>query len=197
MNGDVIQLNDADVLSSTSLNITWKVLKSSYLIEGFNIKYKQIGSTNDYKIEKISDNKKRSHVLNNLLKFTAYEITIEPFSGTVHGSESNTIQIKTKEDVPDQSPNNLNVELETTTSVSIKWQPPSYNKINGIILGYKIHCIANETKFNIFLNTNSTTRAIILGNLIEGMKYCVKVAAYTKIGSGPFTNPPKCIEMGK
>jgi hypothetical protein len=60
----------------------------------------------------------------------------------------------------------------------------------------KINCISNETKYNIHLNTNSTTRAIILENLIEGMKYCVKVAGYTKVGTGPFTQPFKCIEMG-
>ena len=60
----------------------------------------------------------------------------------------------------------------------------------------QINCVANETKYNIHLNTNATTRGIIIENLIEGMKYCIKVAAYTKIGIGPFTQPFKCIEMG-
>ena len=55
--------------------------------------------------------------------------------------------------------------------------------------------MTNETKYNIHLNTNSTTRGIIIENLIEGMKYCIKVAAYTKIGTGPFTQPFTCVEM--
>ncbi len=110
--------------------------------------------------------------------------------------------------------------MESKTSLTIKWQPPPYTSLNGIILGYrvglrssstrrcalflnksyfpkKINCIANETKFNIFLNTNASTRGIILGNLVEDMKYCVKVAAYTKVGSGPFSQPTICIDMNR
>ena len=97
MSGEIIQLNEAIVLSSTSLNITWRVVKSLYLIEGFIIKYKQIGAKK-FDVVKITDNKQRFTVLNNLLKFTSYEIVIEPYSGIVHGSESNMIQVKTKED---------------------------------------------------------------------------------------------------
>jgi protein sidekick len=43
--------------------------------------------------------------------------------------------------VPEQSPTNLNVESESATSISIKWEPPSPNKTNGIILGYKVKYI--------------------------------------------------------
>ena len=39
---------------------------------------------------------------------------------------------------PDSSPLNLNVELESINSLSIKWESPPMNKTNGIILGYKV-----------------------------------------------------------
>ncbi len=97
LSGEIIQVNEPDVLSSTSLNITWRVVKSIYLIEGFILKYRQTGTT-DFFVEKLNDNKKRSFILNNLLKFTTYEVFLEPFSGVVHGSESNIVQVKTKED---------------------------------------------------------------------------------------------------
>jgi hypothetical protein len=97
LTGEIVQLNEPVVASSTSLNITWKVIKSNYLIEGFIIKYKQTG-TKEYSMEKIIDNKQTSFLLNNLLKFTPYEIIVEPYSGAVHGSESNVVQVKTKED---------------------------------------------------------------------------------------------------
>jgi len=183
------------VLSSTSINITWKIFKSEFLIEGFYIKYKPLGSKT-YLTETLIDNKAKHYVLKNLEKFTTYEFLLEPFSGSVKGSESNTVQAKTREDIPTQSPINLNVELDTVKSISIKWQQPPYTHMNGIILGYKIACLTNETKSNLNLNTNATTRAIILGNLNEGIKYCIKVAAYTKIGTGPFTSP-KCVEMSQ
>jgi hypothetical protein len=122
--------------------------------------------------------------------------------------------------LPRQSPSNVVVQVESKTSLTIRWQPPPYTILNEIILGYrvdlrsssirrcalflnksyfpkKINCIANETKFNIFLNTNASTRRIILGNLVEDMKYCVKVAAYTKVGSGPFSQPTICTDMNR
>ena len=43
-------------------------------------------------------------------------------------------------------------------------QPPARHVLH--VCG-KISCVANETRFNLNLNTNSTTRAIILGNLVE------------------------------
>jgi hypothetical protein len=191
-----VQLNEPpEVLSSTSINITWKIFKSEFLIEGFYIKYKPLGSKT-YLTETLIDNKAKHYVLKNLEKFTTYEFLLEPFSGSVKGSESNIVQAKTREDIPTQSPINLNVELDTVKSISIKWQQPPYNHMNGIILGYKIACLTNETKSNLNLNTNATTRAIILGNLNEGIKYCIKVAAFTKIGTGPFTSP-KCVEMSQ
>ncbi len=94
---ETVQLYDADALSSTELNITWVVLKSTNLVEGFYLKYKQIG-VDDYKIEKINNNQQRSFVLKDLLKFTAYQILIEPYNGLIHGAESNPIQAKTRED---------------------------------------------------------------------------------------------------
>ena len=98
LSNDILQLIEpADVLSSTSINITWRISRPSSLIDGFNIKYKPTGSKN-YKIETIADNKRRSHVINSLDKFTTYEIVIEPFCGSVHGYESNMLQMKTKED---------------------------------------------------------------------------------------------------
>ena len=194
LTGEVVLLNEpAQVLSSTAFNISWKVLKSAGLIEGFYIKYKPIGAKT-YQTETVSDKHITAFVLKNLSKFTPYEILIEPFSGTITGSESNVLQAKTLEDIPSQSPINLSVELDSPKSMSIKWQPPPISHMNGVVLGYKLLCVANETKFNLNLNTNATTRAIIVGNLVKDMRYCVKVAAFTKKGTGPYTTL-KCIEV--
>ena len=99
LSGDVIQLVDPmlDSIASSSVNVTWKVFKSAYLIEGFRVKYRPVGGK-EFKSEIVSDPKKRWIVLQNMLKFTTYEITIEPFSGEIFGAESNLIQVKTKDD---------------------------------------------------------------------------------------------------
>lgn len=191
----MVQLNEpAHVLSSTSISISWKILKSAGLIEGFYIKYKPIGSKAPYQVITFNDKHKSSTVLINLEKFTTYEVLVEPFSGGIKGSESNVLQAKTLEDLPSHSPVNLSVELDSVTSMSIKWQRPPLEHMNGVVLGYKISCMANETKYSLNLKANSTTRAIIVGNLIENMKYCVQVAAFTKKGTGPYT-VRKCLTM--
>lgn len=194
LTGEIIQLNEPpQILSSTSINITWKLFKSSHLIQGFYIKYRPVG-TNEYLIEDLATNKFNYYILNNLKKFTSYEILIEPYSGTFKGSESNIIIGKTLEDIPSHSPLNVNIEIINTHTLSIKWQSIPIEFMNGIIMGYRIACAANDTKHSINLNTNSTTRAIIIGNLITDMKYCIKIAAFNKIGTGPYT-AMKCIEM--
>ena len=183
LTGEVVQLNEpAHVLSSTSISISWKILKSAGLIEGFYIKYKPIGSKLPYQVITINDKLKSSTVLINLKKFMTYEVLIEPFSGGIKGSESNVLQTKTLEDLPSHSPVKLSVDLDSLTSMGIKWQRPPLEHMNGVVLGYKISCVANETKYSLNLKANSTTRAIIVGNLIKNMKYCVQVAAFTRKG---------------
>lgn len=193
--GEIIQLNEnPQVLSSTSINITWKLFKPSSLLEGYYIKYKPVGSS-EYQTETVSNTHRRNnYVLGGLKKFTTYEIMIEPYRGHLRASESNVIQAKTREDVPSHSPVGLQINMDSLTSILIKWQPPPQEHMNGIILGYKVNCLTNETRFNLNLNTNASTRAIILGNLIENMSYCIKVAGYTRIGIGPYTRL-ECVEM--
>lgn len=194
LTGEIIQLNEpAHVLSSTSINVTWKLFKSNYLIQGFFIKYKPVGS-NEYLVEDLATNKFGYYVISNLKKFTAYEILVVPYSGSFKGSESNTIQAKTHQDIPSHSPINVNIEILNSHSVSIKWQSPPIDYMNGIIIGYRITCSANHSKHSINLNTNSTTRAIIIRNLLAQMKYCIKIAAYNIAGTGPYT-ANQCIEM--
>jgi roundabout axon guidance receptor 2 len=126
-------------MSSTSINITWKLFKPSSLLEGYYIKFKPVG-TKEYQIETVSNsnNRRNYYVLTNLKKFTTYEILVEPYRGQLKASESNVIQAKTKEDLPSHSPVSLQIHMDSLTSILIKWQPPPQEHMNGIILGYKV-----------------------------------------------------------
>lgn len=168
--GEIIQLNEnAHVLSSTAINITWKLFKPASLIEGYYVKYKPVGSS-EYQVETVSNqvhgeppgsstrhhNHHQHHhrypsyrtyyVLNNLRKFTTYEILVEPYRAHLRASESNVIQAKTREDTPSHSPLALNILMDSLTSILIKWQPPPQEHMNGIILGYKV---LTHTFFNL------------------------------------------------
>lgn len=138
--GEIIQLNEnPQVLSSTSINITWKLFKPSSLLEGYYVKYKPVGSAVEYAVETVPNQHRRTHyVLNNLKKFTTYEILVEPYRAHLRASESNVIQAKTREDVPSHSPVSLQIHMDSLTSILIKWQPPPQEHMNGIILGYKV-----------------------------------------------------------
>lgn len=196
LTGEIVQLTEpVQVLSSTSVNITWKVLKSAYLIEGFYLKYKPVGSGKEYHTEKLKNKQHvTSHLVTNLHKYTMYEFLVEPFAGEIRGSESNLVQCRTGEDVPSHAPLALQIEMNTLSSITIRWQPPTLNQLNGVLQGFKIVCLANETRFNVNVNANASNRAILLGNLVENMRYCVRVAALTRVGIGPYT-ASKCVEM--
>ncbi|RNA19724.1 roundabout -like protein [Brachionus plicatilis] len=196
LSGQIVQLHEpAQVLTATSINITWTLFASAHLVQGFYVKYKPVGSTSDYVVEDLATAKFNHYVLNNLKKFTTYEILLEPYSGSHRADPSNTIQAKTLPDTPSSAPLNLHIQLVNSHSLSIKWRAPPAHTLNGIVTGYRVQCAAaNHTAHTLNLNTNATTRAILLANLITDVNYCVKVAAYNKVGTGPYTSV-ECVRM--
>ncbi|OBS71167.1 hypothetical protein A6R68_00291 [Neotoma lepida] len=63
------------------------------------------------------------------------EFSEESESLTTLQAESTPLPLST---APDEAPTILSVTPHTTTSVLIQWQPPAEDKINGILLGFRI-----------------------------------------------------------
>ena len=68
------------------------------------------------------------------------------------------------------SPTSLAVEGESASSVTSKWQKPRPENLTGVITGYIMFALLMIKNKSVSVNTNATTRAIILRNLSEGVR---------------------------
>lgn len=102
--------------------------------------------------------------------------------------------------VPDEPPQDIAVHLVNLTAISITWQPPSGDRINGVLLDYRIviaPAMANGSllaKHTVVVRKDS--RSEVIANLTAGMRYRVAMAARTEAGIGVMSKPVS-IRMGE
>ena len=77
-------------------------------------------------------------VLENLIKDKNYEITVIAYNSQGYGPSSRPVKVYVGEAVPTGAPHKLEAKAISPTEVRISWLPPSTDKQNGDLLGYKI-----------------------------------------------------------
>jgi len=87
--------------------------------------------------------------------------------------------------VPSAPPESLTGMFSSATSLLITWSLPPEQDQNGVILGYNISYFAVDNSDNVTY-TSTTETMINIIDLIVYTEYSVSVAAYTRIGTGPF-----------
>ncbi|KAH8270881.1 hypothetical protein KR018_011285, partial [Drosophila ironensis] len=125
-------------------------------------------------------------LLSDLRPHTDYVITVAPFNRNGMGDPSNEIRVKTYSSTPSEPPNNVSLEVTSSSSITVHWEPPAEEDRNGQITGYKIR----YRKFKDAPQVKSTPaniRYFELSHLDRSSEYQVKIAAMTVNGSGPFT----------
>ncbi|KAG6920445.1 sidekick cell adhesion molecule 2, partial [Chelydra serpentina] len=74
-----------------------------------------------------------------LKPFTSYKFRVKAtndIGDSEYSQESESLT--TLQAAPEEAPTILSVTPHTTTSVLIRWQPPTEDKLNGILLGFRI-----------------------------------------------------------
>jgi len=74
--------------------------------------------------------------------------------------------------------------------VYLKWNPPPDDSHNGAIVSYQV-VIQGGASWDVLSNVtvSASTPTLLLTNLTSGVRYRVMIAAVTKVGFGPFTDP--------
>lgn len=72
----------------------------------------------------------------------------------------------------------------------LKWDPPPEYSHNGVITSYQV-VIQGGSTWDVLSNVtvSASTPTLLLTNLTTGVRYKVMIAAATKIGFGPYTDP--------
>lgn len=193
-NDEIIYIHDPVTIQETSVTIKWDVLHKNLLMNQiliYIINKKEIHE----RIETIKSSL-TTYTIQHLRPDTEYSIHLVPMSDKKSYS-SNKISFRTLESIPSSSPRNVIVRLVSLTELSIRWNPPLDNETNGQIIAYKVNCLAsNETNSKRLTNISSDTKGLYVKNLVENMEYCISIAARTRNGYGPYSQPI-CVIMSK
>ncbi|XP_016957422.1 neogenin isoform X3 [Drosophila biarmipes] len=150
------------------------------------LKYRVYYSENDSGADLYHDSTALDAVLTELRPNTDYVISVVPFNRNGMGDSSAEIRVKTFSSTPSEPPNNVTLEVTSSSSITVHWEPPAEEDRNGQITGYKIR----YRKFKDAPQVKSTPaniRYFELSSLDRNAEYQVKIAAMTVNGSGPFT----------
>lgn len=154
-----------------------------------------------------------AYVVNSLQPSVSYLFFLVPYYKHIKGRPSNSRTARTYEDCkddttsnayhnllnnmllfshlgPSQAPQYVESTAYNSSSVYLKWNPPPENSHNGVIVSYQV-IIQGGASWDVLSNVtvSASTPTLLLTNLTSGVRYRVMIAAVTKIGFGPFTDP--------
>ncbi|XP_060058654.1 protein sidekick-2 isoform X2 [Erinaceus europaeus] len=140
-------------------------------------------------------------VVDRLKPFTSYKFRVKATNdiGDSEFSEESE-PLTTLQAAPDEAPTIVSVTPHTTTSVLIRWQPPPEDKINGILLGFRIRYreLLSEglRGFTMRGIHNPGAKWAELTYLNKHRRYEIRLSVYNAVGEGP-SSPPQEVFVGE
>uniref|UniRef100_A0A3B3TET8 Sidekick cell adhesion molecule 2 n=1 Tax=Paramormyrops kingsleyae TaxID=1676925 RepID=A0A3B3TET8_9TELE len=148
-----------------------------------------------------------SYIVDRLKPFTSYQFRVKATNDIGDSDYSEESEaITTLQDAPDDAPTILSVTPHTTTSVLIRWQPPLDERINGILLGFRVRY--RELQYDRLrsftvrtVNSPTNTWAELTSESREHLtlpvltmyykhkRYEIRLSVYNAVGEGPTSTP--------
>ncbi|XP_063305438.1 neogenin isoform X9 [Pelobates fuscus] len=174
----------ATAVSPTSVDVSWETpLSGNGEIQSYKLYYMEKGAGNEQDV----DVGGHGYTVTGLKKYTEYTLRIVAFNKHGPGVSTQDIIVRTLSDVPSASPQNMTLEVRSSQSIMVQWQPPPPGAQNGQIMGYKVRYRKTTRK-------SETSEILVesqLSQLVSGLdrdtEYSFRVAAMTVNGSGPAT----------
>uniref|UniRef100_A0AC11DGR4 Protein tyrosine phosphatase receptor type Q n=1 Tax=Ovis aries TaxID=9940 RepID=A0AC11DGR4_SHEEP len=172
-----IQVINYKNISSSSILLYWDPPEyPNGKITHYTIYAMELDTNRAFQMTAIDNN----FLITGLKKYTRYKMRVAASTtvGESSLSEANDIFVRTPEDEPESSPQDVEVTDVTASEISLKWSPPE--KPNGIIVAYEVLYRNVNT---LFMKNTSTTN-IILRDLKPYSLYNISVRSYTRFGHG-------------
>ena len=83
----------------------------------------------------------------------------------------------------------------TDTTVTVSWMPPSMP--NGIITNYRVQFPRIGSSGNIVRDTMNNISMYTVTGLASNTEYTFEVRAFTRVGSGPFSDDTVTVHTSK
>ncbi|XP_057894738.1 protein sidekick-2 isoform X1 [Melospiza georgiana] len=147
-------------------------------------------------------------VVDRLKPFTSYKFRVKAtndIGDSEYSEESESLT--TLQAAPEEAPTILSITPHTTTSVLIRWQPPAEDKINGILLGFRLRYrellhdslrgfalrgLGHPSATPVYAVHNLSEVSLTqyeLDNLSKHRRYEIRMSVYNAVGEGPPSAP--------
>ncbi|XP_061869889.1 roundabout homolog 3 [Colius striatus] len=189
-----VHLQEPVVLPPGTVHLSWTVERPTPFLQGYRVLCRRRGGRWE-EARAAGAPGERGALLTDLRRGQDYEVKVRPYFHHLHGPDSAVRALRTPEAAPSAPPRAVSV-AGNGTSVRISWQPPPPAEQNGVIRGYWIWCLGNESRFHINQSVEGTALATVLRGLIPGVPYRAEVAAATGAGVGA-RSPPVPIRIGE
>ncbi|XP_020608188.1 receptor-type tyrosine-protein phosphatase F-like isoform X1 [Orbicella faveolata] len=176
--------------SSTSISVMWdEVLadQQNGIITGYTITYKSQAENDNGRVQ-VNDSARQTE-LTNLMEYVKYNITVLASTVKGDGPASGPIVVRTDQDKPDGTPQNVKGQNISSTSILVTWDAVPADQQNGIITGYNITFKSQTENDDGNVQVNGSVRQTELTNLKEYVNYNITVFASTVKGDGPASDP--------
>ncbi|KAM4676110.1 neogenin isoform 3-T3 [Discoglossus pictus] len=175
----------ANTVSPTSVSVSWETpLSGNGDIQSYKLYYMEKGAGNEQDV----DVGGHSYTVNGLKKYTDYTFRVVAYNKHGPGVSTHDVNVRTLSDVPSAAPQNLTLEVRSSQSILVQWQPPPQGAQNGVITGYKVRYRKNTRKSETSEILADTQLSQLVTGLERDTEYSFRVLAMTVNGSGPATD---------
>ncbi|KAF3846276.1 hypothetical protein F7725_003354 [Dissostichus mawsoni] len=184
----------------------------------YTVQYRELPDSNWTVHSASVSHETNSYIVDRLKPFTSYQFRVKAtndIGDSEYSQESEAIT--TLQDAPDKPPTILSVTPHTTTSVLVRWQPPTEDHINGVLLGFRVRfrelhydrirsftvrtvnspsangLISLVTPYSIRNLSESSLTQYELDNLSKHKRYEIRLSVYNAVGGVPAVHRKKCL----
>ncbi|XP_060933059.1 phosphatidylinositol phosphatase PTPRQ [Limanda limanda] len=185
---------DDDIPSSAPLLVSTRNLSSSAIAVVWQRPLEANGEISEYTLTLVgpagsntTQTTNASFILDNLLPYTAYNLTITALTRKGSGPQL-LLQLHTDEGGPMSPPRNLTIFNHTDISVWLSWEPPL--EPNGVVIQYGFRTRDLITHTVTHQNSSGPSTTEYLSGFRPHSSYEISVYSYTRVGHGnQFSSP--------
>ncbi|KAM7387230.1 hypothetical protein PAMA_009714 [Pampus argenteus] len=160
----------------------------------YTVQYRELPDSNWTVHSASVSHETNSYMVDRLKPFTSYQFRIKATNDIGDSEYSQQSEaITTLQDAPDKAPTILSVTPHTTTSVLVRWQPPSEDHINGVLLGFRVRYrelhYDRIRSFSVRTVNSASTNWADLADLSKHKRYEIRLSVYNAVGEGPSSAP--------
>ncbi|XP_048853649.1 LOW QUALITY PROTEIN: Down syndrome cell adhesion molecule homolog [Brienomyrus brachyistius] len=181
-----------EAVTSQSIRVTWKAPKKHLqngVIRGYQVGYREHSMAGSHQFNVVTTETTgdgETLLLDGLRKFTRYGVVVQAGNSAGMGPSSQEVVVTTLEDVPSRPPETVQATATSAESISLSWQTPGKDALNGVLQGFRVIYWANlpDGELGEIWNVTTMQPSLELDGLEKYTNYSVQVLAFTRAGDG-------------